>query len=92
MSHHWKYWEPLSSLASGTLQGGITFSPAITLPCDFSHQGYGGLCAVNRTMDTQALCSGLRNETLDSICCPRSDPQWIQTDLVEDVVETGQIR
>lgn len=51
---------------------GVTFSPPITLPYNFNLQGCGGLCAVNRTMDTEALRSGLRNKTLDSILFPEN--------------------
>ena len=38
--------------------------------------GIGGLLAINRTFDEDALRAGLKNHTLDSVMFPaRSDPQ-----------------
>jgi hypothetical protein len=55
---------------------GATFSPPITLPCNFDLQGCDALLGVNRTMDVEALRSGLRNRTPGSILFPEgSDPQ-----------------
>src|SRR5205823_969643 len=51
----------------------VTFSPYITLPYNFNLQGCGGLLALNRTMDVEALRSGLKNKTLNSILFPE-DP------------------
>ena len=62
---------------------GVTFSPPIALPYNFSLQGCGGLCAVNRTMDTEALRSGLRNKTLDAILFPE-DPILNANKIISD--------
>jgi hypothetical protein len=62
---------------------GVTFSPAITLPYNFNLQGCGGLLAVNRTMDVEALRSGLRNKTLDSILFPE-DPILNANKIITD--------
>ncbi len=62
---------------------GVTFSPPITLPYNFNLQGCGGLCAVNRTMDTDALRAGLRNKTLDSILFPE-DPILNANKIISD--------
>src|SRR5262249_21277956 len=62
---------------------GVTFSPPITLPYNFNLQGCGGLCAVNRTMDTEALRAGLRNKTLDSILFPE-DPILNADKIISD--------
>ena len=62
---------------------GVTFNPSITLPYLFYLSGCGGLCAVNRTMDTEALRSGLRNKTLDSILFP-ADPIKNASKIISD--------
>src|SRR6266550_1113896 len=49
---------------------GVTFSPPITLPYNFNLRGCGGLLALNRTMDVEALRSGLKTGTLNSILFP----------------------
>jgi hypothetical protein len=62
---------------------GVTFSPPITLPYNFNLQGCGGLLALNRTMDIEALRSGLRNRTLDSILFPE-DPILNANKIITD--------
>lgn len=49
---------------------GVTFSPPITLPYNFTLSGVGGLIGVNRSMSVDALRDGLLNHTLDSILIP----------------------
>ena len=51
------------------------FAP-IQLGFGFALTGIGGLLAINRTFDEEALRAGLKNHTLDSVLFPaRSDPQ-----------------
>ena len=62
---------------------GVTFSPAITLPYNFNLQGCGGLLALNRSMDVEALRSGLKTRTLDSILFPE-DPILNAAKIIND--------
>jgi hypothetical protein len=48
------------------------FKP-IPLPLGFKLTGIGGLLAINRTFDEEALRAGLKNHTLDSVLFPK-DP------------------
>ena len=48
------------------------FKP-IPLPLGFKLTGIGGLLAINRTFDEEALRAGLKNNTLDSVMFPK-DP------------------
>ena len=51
------------------------FTP-IQLGLGFALTGIGGLLAINRTFDEEALRAGLKNHTLDSVMFPQgSDPQ-----------------
>jgi hypothetical protein len=51
---------------------GVEFTPPIQLPCGFSLSGVGGLIALNRSMDTEFLRAGLRENALDSILFPEN--------------------
>jgi hypothetical protein len=62
---------------------GVTFSPPITLPYNFNLRGCGGLLALNRTMDVEALRSGLKTHTLDSILFPE-DPILNANKIIAD--------
>jgi hypothetical protein len=62
---------------------GVVFSPAIQLPYNFNLSGCGGLLALNRTMDVEALRSGLKNHTLDSILFPEN-PILNATRIISD--------
>jgi hypothetical protein len=62
---------------------GVTFTPPLELPYNLSLVACGGLLAVNRTMDIEALRSGLRNKTLDSILFPE-DPILNANKIITD--------
>jgi hypothetical protein len=68
---------------------GVTFSPAITLPYNFNLRGCGGLLALNRTMDVEALRTGLRQRTLDSILFPE-DPILNANKIISDSASGGR--
>ncbi|MDH5229583.1 MAG: hypothetical protein OEY38_05960 [Gammaproteobacteria bacterium] len=52
---------------------GVTFNPPFQLPYGFTLMGVGGLIAVNRSMDIEALRRGIKNRALDSILFPDPD-------------------
>jgi hypothetical protein len=54
---------------------GATFNPPIQLSLSFNLSGVGGLIGVNRSMEIDALRTGLKNRTLDSILFP--DPSTV---------------
>ncbi len=60
------------------------FEPGIQLGFGFSLTGVGGLVGLNRTMNTDALRSGLRNHTLDSILFP-PDPVANAPRIISDI-------
>jgi hypothetical protein len=62
---------------------GVTFSPVIQLPYNFNLSGCGGLLAINRTFDVEAMRSGLKNHTLDSILFP-PDPIKSASKIISD--------
>jgi hypothetical protein len=51
---------------------GVQFSPPIQLSFGFTLSGVGGLIGINRTMEIEALRSGLKQHTLDSILFPEN--------------------
>src|SRR5205085_3242250 len=58
--------------------------PAIQLGFGFALTGLGGLAGINRTIDTEALRSGVRNGTVSSIMFP-DDPVANAPKIVSDV-------
>jgi hypothetical protein len=76
--------------------------PARHSPYNFNLAGCGGLLAPNRSMDVEALCSGLKNRTLDSILFPggwrsistmkRSYQLADEAGVLEAVLESRKLR
>jgi hypothetical protein len=63
----------------------ITFTlPPIQLGFGFTLNGVGGLCGVNRTMNTDALHAGFRAHTLDSVLFP-PDPVHNAPQIISDI-------
>jgi len=58
--------------------------PPIQLGFGFVLTGIGGLAGVNRTMDTEALRSGVRNHTVEAIMFP-DDPVANAPQIISDV-------
>ena len=54
---------------------GVTFDPGFQLSMGFTLLGIGGLFGINRAIDIDALISGIKNRTLDSILFP--DPSTV---------------
>ena len=54
---------------------GITFTPPVQLSLGFTLLGVGGLIAVNRSLNIEALQAGIKNRTLDGILFP--DPSTL---------------
>ena len=54
---------------------GVIFDPPIQLAMGFTLSGVGGLIAINHSMNVDALRTGVRNRTLDSILFP--DPSTV---------------
>lgn len=62
----------------------VTFSPGIPLIWGFQLQGVGGLVGIHHTINTEALRSGVKEGTLDSILFPKIDVKNIQK-IVSDL-------
>jgi hypothetical protein len=68
---------------------GATFNPPAQLAFGFTLLGVGGLIAVNRALDVDALRGGLKHRTLDAILFP--DPATVVANAAQTISALGAV-